>query len=218
MEDRGFNVRSFYKQHLSSQEENFTKATGMKIRHTFQCWNDGGKSEEIFQLKTDSGQECVGLDFGSIISYIKFGEGDISTLFLFDSGLTPILYEFSQMSDNAFDIMLRHMPSFRQGLQNVVDENINGFRFFVDQGMACVAKPVNCKYSELPWGENLSESFLMGEVLELLKYRITCSEEIEMFKGFSQVEKREMSMQEGTEFLVNSAKFVGKIALDVLFK
>lgn len=217
MENGNFNVRDFYKQNYLTLEEHIAKSMALNTRHSFQNWSDGGESEELFLLKTDSNNDCIGIDFGGLVSYLKIGDEGMSTLFIFDEGLTAILYELSTLTENTLNVLMRHTPSVKKGLDNAVENNCAGYRIIVDGNLTCIAKPIFCKIYDLPANQSLSDSFLMQETLNLLEYRIACSEELARFPGFSKEESREIAVLEGGDIAMTSAKFIGKVALNILF-
>ena len=182
-----------------------TKETGLNIRHTFQPW-DSGEHEEMFLVRTNAGEESIGIDFGEIVAYLRFEGCNTISLYMLDEMLGPLLLELAMMPKNQLEVFMRYIPSLTMALSNTKNDNSNGYRIAIFEECGCIAKPIYCSERDLPWDGNVRGSFLMTEALDLLQFQTTCITELDSFKGFSKSDLREIRTKNCFDWLKKGAK------------
>jgi len=217
MENFDFDARSFYKNHVAEQEAAFTSQTGLPVRYKFQSWDEHIKndsaSDEAFFVKTVSEKECYGVECGGMITYLLPISSTDSILLLFDNSFGEILSEIAQLSEEQFDVFSKYIPSIMSGLYNSASSNYDDYCLFVDEEMACVATRVN--FSPLR-SKNILQDFeesVLTEAIDLLGYRLQCSEEVASFEGYSPSDLRKITIKEGLSLMKYGAKFLRECCL-----
>ena len=202
-----FNIRQFYKDTKRQQEQALSDATGLAIRHDFQQYNTGGKDMELFIVKTPY-RECFGLEFGGSVSYFFPINRNEILIFILDEQLMPIVDTLGDWSEIRLEMVKKYLPSIINGAIRASDGDFSDYGFFVEEDSVCIAKRIN--YSLV---DNLDEGYmvdpeLLTKVLDLIKYRNQCVEELVSFKGFTSSDERMIAIKEGVKLIRKGLKMI----------
>lgn len=208
MDNSDFDVRSFYRKHEKDEESSFTNRTGLSIRKEFQPWYEGGNCDELFALKTNSGKECIGICYGGMISYLLPVDYHSAIILLFDANFISITKELIQWPDAQLELFAKHVPSLMTGFNNGYNGCFDDYSIFVDEEMVCFGKKINnFVIDEISNGDYFS-SVVIPSILDVLDYRLKCSEELDSFNGFSQSEINKIKLKEGFSVIRKGLRYV----------
>lgn len=202
-----FNIRSFYKEREANKEKAFTENTGLSIRHSFQQYNEGTDSDDVFAVKTSSKKVCFGVEFHGSISYLLPASHEKVLVFIFDKSFMPIINAISSWSEYRIKVFGKHIPSMMNALSNASQNDFGKFGIFVDEEMLCFAKQI-----EYPLFDNINKGYiteplLIREVISLVQFRNLCESELTAFNGFSAKEESEIALREGFAMLKKGLRY-----------
>lgn len=203
-----FDVRSFYREHKKDEELSFTKCTGLSIRKEFQPWYEGGNCDELFALKTNSGKECIGICFGGMISYLLPVESRSAIILIFDANFISIAKELICWSDAQLDLFAKYVPSLMVGFNNGYNGRFDDYSIFIDEEMVCFTKRINNFIIDEIGDEEYLSSVVIPNILDVLDYRLKCSEELDSFNGFSQSDIDKIRLKEGFSVFRKGLRYV----------
>lgn len=190
------NIKNFYFENKRQEEENFSQQTGLNIRHSFQPYNQGKDTEDIFAVKTVSQKECIGIEFNKVIFYLLPVSRIKTILFIFDDSLMPVIEALADYSDARFDAFIKHTPTLASALYRN-KHNLSEYCACVDEGMLCFAKELEFPLTEKIKEGDLLDFDLLTEVISLINIRNQCEKEILSFDGFTSSEERNIAIKEG---------------------
>lgn len=208
MED--FDARSFYKQHLKQEEDDFKRETGLTIRREFQSWKSGSDNDEVFVVKSPSKKECFGLEYAGFICYFIPQNADEALLLIFDQELMELMEELSELTQNEYAVFKKYIPSLAGGLMSSSVGNFRNYCIWATEGMACLAKQVPFSLQRLVNDDGAIEpdEQLMSDILDMFSYRLSCFEEIAAFDGYSNKDKGELALRRGMSLVKLGLKFI----------
>ena len=196
-----FNIRQFYKDTIAQEERSLSEATGLEIRHQFQQYNTGsGKEMDLFIVKTPY-KECFGLEFGGAVSYFFPIDREDILIFIFDKQLMPIINHLAEWSESRLQMVTKYLPSIINGAKNASKGDFRKFCFYVEDDSVCIAKRIYYPLLDKLDMGYIVEPELLTKIVELLKYRNQCVEELVAFKGFTTSDESKIALKEGFSLL-----------------
>lgn len=202
-----FNIRKFYKESKSKEEEEFCKGSGMSIRYSFQQYNEGGDNEEVFVVKSLSQKTCFGIEFHGSISYLLPINRQEAILLIFDESLMTVVEELSNWSESRLSVYERYAPLLITSMLNASQGKLATLGIFIDEEMLCFAKQIKYPIFDKIKDGYIVEPELINKILALVQYRNLCVEEVTSFDGFSDREEKEIVIKEGISIVKKGLRY-----------
>lgn len=205
----GINVRNFYKNREAQKDIDFEQHTGFRIRKQIQAHDECPDSDktEVFVLRTRSGKDFYGCQFGETIFYVvPIGQGK-ALMLIYDRFMLVILQQLMEWNHVQLSAFYKYAPTLMQAIEDGVHGNYSNFCLFEDDGMACLG--IAIPFSECQLANIEEDQYLMMSYLDLLDFRLQCSEEIASFDGFSKIDKSKIVLNDAVAAVGKLLKELG---------
>ena len=206
--EKPFNIRAFYKQQVESHGQQLIQIAGLPQRKDFQYWNEKTGKNEMFYLYTKEERECFGFEYGGFITYLTPITSGFSFIFFFDSMFTQIIGDIREWTDAQLEVFSKYAPTLTGGFENAVNAHYDDYCIYVDENKVCFAKRITNLLANKPIDLEGYKKNILPELLDLLKYRLICSEELVLFDGYSTKDTIKITLKEGVGLLKSGFKYI----------